>query len=87
MLDCNITQLLHIHVKKEQFGICSNVDTLLSTALNEMRLDFGCSSTVVCYTPETCEGSTTTSCNIILNQQISSISACDIVLVQTNDIP
>jgi hypothetical protein len=81
MLDCNITGALYNHIRKEQFGICSNVDTLLSMALNEIRLDLGCSSTVLCYTPETCVTPTTVGCSIVLNGVETSV-ACTIILSQ-----
>ena len=86
MLDCNITQRLYNHIRKEQFGICSNNDILFSMALNNMRYSLGCSSVVICYEPETCEGSTTVSCSIVLNQLLTS-QGCDIILTQTYDIP
>ena len=85
MLDCNITEKLYADMKKRQFGICSNTDTLLSMALNELRVDLACSSVVVCYEPETCSN-TTTSCNIALTQPVSS-TPCAIVLVQSFDDP
>jgi hypothetical protein len=86
MLDCNITEALYNHVKKSQFGICSNVDTLLSMALNEMRVDLGCSSAVLCYIPETCTGSTTISCSLVTSQTITTTS-CVLVATQSFDDP
>ena len=85
MLDCNITEALYNHVRKEQFGICSNIDTLLSMALNELRIDFGCSDVVVCYIPDTCESSTI-SCSYPLTQDLTT-TTCEINLVQTFDDP
>jgi len=85
MLDCNITTALYNHVRKEQFGICSNTDTLMSMALNEMRIDLGCSSVVICYTPETCENSVI-ACNIVIIQQTSTTS-CSITVTQSFDDP
>lgn len=86
MLICNLITEKYKQLKKEQFGLCTNRDMLYSLYNNQLGLDLGCTGVVVCYIPETCIGSTTTSCNIVLSQQIS-MSACDIVLVQTNDIP
>lgn len=85
MLDCNITEALYSHVRKEQFGVCSNVDTLLSMSLNEMRINFGCSDVVVCYTPETCD-TNVISCSYILTQDLTSTS-CSFTLIQTFDDP
>lgn len=87
MLDCNITDALYTHILKEEYGICSNTDTLISMVLSELRYNLGCNGVVLCYTPETCIGSTTVSCNIVLSQQVGSASNCNIVLTQTNDIP
>lgn len=71
MLDCNITEALYNHVRKEQFGICSNVDTLFSMSLNELRIDLGCSDVVLCYVPETCN-TNTISCVYTLTQDLTT---------------
>lgn len=81
MLDCNITEALYTHILKEEYGICSNTDTLISMALSELRTNLGCTGVVACYTPETCVGSTTVSCSITLEQPII-ITDCFLTLTQ-----
>lgn len=80
MLNCNITEKLYGHIKKEQFGICSNTDTLISMALSQLRYDLGCGGVVICYTEEECEESVIT-CSLTSTQNIESIS-CGLTATQ-----
>lgn len=83
MLNCNIISQLYNILRKTQFGICSqtNEDTLLSMSLYQLRNDMGCSGTVLCYIPETCAGTTTTTCAVISTQTITT-SPCNLTTTQ-----
>jgi len=86
MLDCNITEALYTHIKKEEYGITSNTDSLISMVLNQMRYELGCTGVVLCYTPETCIGQTTVSCSLTTSQTLINTS-CDLVVTQLFDDP
>lgn len=83
MLNCNIITELYSILKKSYFGICSNSnqDKILAMSLYQLREDMQCSGVVLCYTPETCVGTTTTTCSVITTQTVTSIS-CNITTTQ-----
>jgi len=83
MLNCNIISQLYNILRKNQFGICSqtNKDTLLSMSLYQLREDMECSGAVLCYVPETCVGTTTTTCAITTSQSITT-SSCNLITTQ-----
>lgn len=86
MLDCNITEKLYTHIKKEQYGICSNTDVLISMALNQLRYNLGCTGVTACYVPETCEEPATVSCSLTTSQT-STVLSCVLTITQSFDDP
>ncbi len=87
MLICNLITERYKQLRKEQFGLCTSTDVLYSLYNNQLGFDLGCTGVIACYPIETCEGSTTVSCNIVLTQALTSLSSCNIVLVQSFDDP
>ena len=86
MLDCNITEALYTYILKEEYGICSNTDTIISMALAELRYNLSCTGVIMCYTPETCVGSTTLSCTLSASQTLIQ-TTCDLTATQSFDDP
>mgnify|MGYP001570776527 CR=1 FL=1 len=86
MLICNLINESYKQLRKEQFGLCTNYDILYSLFNQELGLYLECTGVVLCYTPETCEGTTTTSCSLTTTQTITSTS-CELVTTQSFDDP
>jgi len=86
MLNCNITEELYTHILKEEYGICSNTDTIISMGLTELRYNLGCTGVIICYIPETCVGTTTLSCSLSASQTLIQ-TPCSLVATQSFDDP
>lgn len=86
MLICNIITEKYKQLRKEQFGLCVNNTTLYSLFNNQLGLDLDCEGVVICYTPETCVGQTTTSCTLVISQNLTTTS-CALVATQSFDDP
>lgn len=86
MLICNLITERYKQLRKEQFGLCVNNTTLYSLFNNQLGLDLGCEGVVICYTPETCVGQTTTSCTLVISQNLITTS-CVLVATQSFDDP
>lgn len=87
MLTCNLITERYKQLRKEQFGLCTNMDILYSLYNNQLGLDLGCTGVTLCYPVESCEGSTTTSCNLVFTQNLPVTALCAITLVQSFDDP
>ena len=86
MLNCNIVDQLYNQIRKKDFNLCFNETTLISMAQKQLRYDLGCTGVNLCYTPETCDGIVTVTCNITLSQNIDTTS-CSMTIVQSFDDP
>lgn len=86
MLICNLINERYKQLRKEQFGLCTNMDILYSLYNNQLGLDLGCTGVTICYEPDTCVGSTTISCTLSASQTITNTS-CVLVATQSFDDP
>ena len=86
MLICNLINESYKQLRKEQFGLCTNYDILYSLFNQELGLYLECTGVVLCYTPETCVGTTTVTCTLVTSQTITPLS-CSLVAVQSFDDP
>lgn len=86
MLNCNIADSLFNQIKKSEFGLCYNPDTLISMAQKQLIYELGCSGIALCYVPDLCDGISTVSCAINLTQEIGN-TTCVITLTQSFDDP
>jgi hypothetical protein len=81
MLICNLIEERYKQLRKQQFGLCTNMDYFYSMLNQEYAIQLACEGVTICYIPEVCS-SELINCNLTLTQEVITPSSCTLTLTQ-----